>query len=290
MKTRSATAKEKRPFPTSDVETHVYIDPKNIKAYREMNEVKRKLEINGELEVYPSIHHPTFSHADYKTTCKELLKVLADPRSNWCDGVSLDYVKDTFEGEEHLMLIVVKHRGVLLGFSAINVYADRMNLEIICTNNNYKGVGTYMNTLINDIAVDIDVESIGLEAVTTAVGFYLKVGYECVDDLCAMEKSIVKRSRDQTMRKVNTKTVGKPIGKPIGKLTAKRPRSLEPAETGKRSRSQTAEETVKRPRTTKAMAKSLAKTAKVPRSRIQKAPRSRADIPPLPPADEITYL
>lgn len=206
MKTRSSVPIEKRPFPSSNVTTHIYIDPKHIKTLPEMKQVQEKLEPDADIELFPSVYHSSFTHSDYQQISKQLIGVLSNPRANWCDGVNLTYVKDTF-AEDHIILIVIKHQDTLLGFSAINVYADRMNLEIICTNNLYKGVGTYMNTLINDIAVDIGVESIGLEAVTSAVGFYLKTGYECVDDLCPMEKIIENRI---STRKLRTTTKRKP--------------------------------------------------------------------------------
>lgn len=276
MKTRSVSAREKKTFPTSDVTTHVYINPKNIKALNEMRVVKDKLEINGDIELYPSIHHSTFEPSDYTKICTNLVNVLNDPASNWCEGVNLEYVKDTLM-EDHIMLVVVKHKQVLLGFSAINVYSDRMNLEIICTNNNYKGVGTHLNTLIHDLAVDLDVDSIGLEAVTSAVGFYLKVGYECVDDLCPMEKTVESRQRPLIKRPKLTKAFK------MKKSSSKT----------KRSRSNSSIDNVSPKRARVTVAKTPRTVAKTPRTvanASRTTPFTKAPRHLLHPAENITYL
>jgi len=252
---------EKQPFPTSDVKTYVYIDPKNLKNADIMN-VKKELERNSEVELYPSAYH-AFSNSEYKKVSNNLVKTLQSPGTEWCDGVNLDYISYTFN--ESNLLIIVKHKTTVLGFSAINIYGDRMNLEIICTNNAYKGVGTFMDTLLNDIAVDAGIESIGLEAVTTAVGFYLKTGYNCVDDLCPMEKviearirpktervkptkssvTLVKRTRGTTVAKPSTKRArGPTVAKPVEKPSTKRTR-VTPSKPAKGSIIQTRSKTMK---------------------------------------------
>jgi hypothetical protein len=198
----------------------------------------------------------TFHHDDeYESITKPLMNIIKQPGSKWCDGVEEEYVEYIFNNCNGI--IVLKHAEELLGFCSIIFKKSHIHIDIICTNNEYKGVGTVMINAINDIGYDLDMDKVTLESITTAVGFYLKMGYKCVDDVCPMDKDIETRSqpRKTMKRKYNSQSN---VSRKSSKTSTKRATKAKSPAVKTRTN-----------KMTKAKAKASA-------ARITKAPRRRA--------------
>lgn len=191
--------------------------------------------------------HASLSEDEYKSVSNDLAALLKQPKSKWCDGVEIDYIEYIFANCN--ALFVAKSDSVFLGFCSIKLKKSAIHVDIICSNNEYKGVGSNLITAINDFGHDLEMNKVSLDSITDAVGFYLKMGYRCKDEVCPMDKEIETRIKPLTKKRNLTKTV-------------KRSRPT----VSESSKSKSIAVTSKRPRLTKAQAKS--KTV-----RIQKAPR-----------------
>ncbi len=64
------------------------------------------------------------------------------------------------------------------GIMGLNVVDDKLHIELICTNNKiYKGIGTYLIDVANEIALKLNKPVLTLNALEQAVPFYLKMGF-----------------------------------------------------------------------------------------------------------------
>jgi hypothetical protein len=64
-----------------------------------------------------------------------------------------------------------------------------MYIDVICTNKEIKGTGSYMIKLLNKICKELSIANIKLSATESAVPFYLKTDFEC-NPLCKMIKEV----------------------------------------------------------------------------------------------------
>ena len=77
------------------------------------------------------------------------------------------------------------------GFATLKFYksSKSMYIDVICTNTDIKGTGTYIINLLNKICKVLSLENIKLSSATQALPFYLKTDFEC-DPLCKMIKTV----------------------------------------------------------------------------------------------------
>jgi hypothetical protein len=81
------------------------------------------------------------------------------------------------------------------GIMGLNANEDKLHIEIVCTNNTlYKGIGTYLIDVANEIAVIMNKTVLTLDSVKRAVPFYEKMGFKDVKrNTIPMDKIVVKK-------------------------------------------------------------------------------------------------
>ncbi len=110
-----------------------------------------------------------------------------------CDGLD----------EEHLKYSLMTCQMVLFfysgkeihGIMGLNANEDKLHIEIVCTNNTlYKGIGTFLIDVANEIAVIMNKTVLTLDSVKNAVPFYQKMGFKDIKrNTIPMDKIVVKK-------------------------------------------------------------------------------------------------
>jgi hypothetical protein len=111
----------------------------------------------------------------------------------FCDGLKAGFVKDSLKDCDAILRVesTMTRSKKINGFATLKFYksSKSMYIDVICTNTDIKGTGTYMIKLLNKICKELSIEHIKLSATESAVPFYLKTEFEC-DPLCKMIKSV----------------------------------------------------------------------------------------------------
>jgi hypothetical protein len=111
----------------------------------------------------------------------------------FCDGLKAGFVKDSLKDCDAILRVesTMTRSKKINGFATLKFYksSKSMYIDVICTNTDIKGTGTYMIKLLNKICKELSIEHIKLSATESAVPFYLKTEFEC-DPLCKMIKNV----------------------------------------------------------------------------------------------------
>jgi hypothetical protein len=111
----------------------------------------------------------------------------------FCDGLKAGFVKDSLKDCDAVLRIESSRTRSkkINGFATLKFFKGSKSLyiDVICTNTEIKGTGTYIINLLNKICDEIGIEQIKLSATESAVPFYLKTKFEC-DPLCKMVKTV----------------------------------------------------------------------------------------------------
>ena len=111
----------------------------------------------------------------------------------FCDGLQASYVKDSLKECDAILRIESSQTRSkkINGFATIKLLRNSKSLyiDVICTNTDIKGTGSYMIKLLTKLCSDISLEHIKLSSATQALPFYIKTDFEC-DPLCKMVKDI----------------------------------------------------------------------------------------------------
>ena len=111
----------------------------------------------------------------------------------FCDGLQAGFVKDSLKDCDAILRVEssMTRSKTVNGFATLKFYkaSKSMYIDVICTNTDIRGTGTYMVKLLNKICKEIGIENIKLSATETAVPFYLKTDFEC-NPLCKMIKTV----------------------------------------------------------------------------------------------------
>ena len=119
----------------------------------------------------------------------QIISTTVTESENLCVGIKKVNITQNVNTSDVIMTVLIDT--VLRGFVTMNLQGDTQTIHIglICANNNYKGIGSYIMNIVESIATHASFSEIKLESVTNAVGFYIKKGYSC-DKLCKMKKTI----------------------------------------------------------------------------------------------------
>jgi hypothetical protein len=91
-----------------------------------------------------------------------------------CSGLNPSYVERSLEQCD--TTLVLKQSDTILGV-CILYKKDTLYIDIFCTNALYKGVGTYMMTIVKDLAKRMGITNTTLCSVKSATGFYEKMNF-----------------------------------------------------------------------------------------------------------------
>jgi hypothetical protein len=111
----------------------------------------------------------------------------------FCDGIQSRFVKESLRDCDAVLRVEssMTRSKKINGFATLKFYKGSKSLyiDIICTNTNIKGTGSYMIKLLNDFCKENGLENIKLSSLTQAVPFYLKTDFEC-NPMCKMIKDV----------------------------------------------------------------------------------------------------
>jgi hypothetical protein len=189
---------------TDKINNIVFFNPAILKK----NEYKRAkynqlLENPGNVVVYPNDNESEKkSESSFKKFRDELYKDIRSSRK-FCDGLQALFVKDSLKECDFILRIESSQTRSkkINGFATLKFFRNSKSLyvDVICTNSDIKGTGTYMVNLLSKICDTLSLQQIKLTSATKAVPFYLKTEFEC-DPLCKMVKTIEGGTTSKTRR------------------------------------------------------------------------------------------
>lgn len=151
------------------------------------------LQNTGDLTIYPNKDDSEKMKTSlFKKFRDELYKDIRSSKK-FCDGLQASYVKDSLKDCDAILRIEssMTRSKKINGFATLKLLKNSKSLyiDVICTNTDIKGTGSYMIKLLTKLCDDISLEHIKLSSATQALPFYLKTDFEC-DPLCKMIKDI----------------------------------------------------------------------------------------------------
>jgi len=190
----------------------LFFNPTIIKS----NDYKRSkynllLENPGDLTIYPNEDETEKKRVSlFKKFREELYKEIRSSKK-FCDGLTASFVNDSLKECDAIMRIEssMTRSKKINGFATLKFLKSSKSLyiDVICTNTDIKGTGSYMIKLLTKMCDEISLENIKLSSATKALPFYLKTDFDC-DPLCKMIKHIggsSKKIRKQSNSHAKTK-------------------------------------------------------------------------------------
>lgn len=111
----------------------------------------------------------------------------------FCSGLTAGYIKDSLIECDAVLRVEssMTRSKKINGFATLKFYKGSKSLyiDVICTNTDIKGAGTFIFKLLNNLCKKMSIENIKLSATESAVPFYLKIDFEC-NPLCKMIKTV----------------------------------------------------------------------------------------------------
>jgi hypothetical protein len=163
-----------------------------------------------ELSALAKSAHTTLSHAInvvstfhtetrinmFKEFGKMIVENVQANRSQFCSIIDNKFIMDSLKTCNALVML---DNGVndVIGFATLFFLLDdnEVYIDVICTNQKYKGGGHKMISKIKEICEILDIKSIELSSLTEAVGFYIgKEDFECNNELCYLTYNVKKKS------------------------------------------------------------------------------------------------
>jgi len=121
----------------------------------------------------------------------------------FCSGLAASYIKDSLIECDAVLRVEssITRSKKINGFATLKFYKGSKSLyiDVICTNTEIKGTGTYIINLLNDFCKENGLKNIKLGSATQAVPFYLKTNFEC-NPLCKMIKPVSGGSKTRRNR------------------------------------------------------------------------------------------
>jgi hypothetical protein len=121
----------------------------------------------------------------------------------FCSGIQAGYVKDSLRDCDAILRVEssMTRSKKINGFATLKFYKGSKSLyiDVICTNTDIKGTGTYIINLLNDFCKENGLENIKLSSTTQAAPFYLKTDFEC-NPMCKMIKEVTGGSKTRRNR------------------------------------------------------------------------------------------
>ena len=181
---------------TNKINNILFFNPKIIKdnSYKYKHYHNLTFDSQGlDLEIFPSNDETEKKKVSaFKKFRDELYKDIRESKKI-CDGLQALYVKNSLKDCDAILRVEssMTRSKKINGFASLKFYksSKSMYIDVICTNTNIKGTGTYMINLLNNISKVLSLENIKLSSATQALPFYLKTDFEC-DPLCKMVKTV----------------------------------------------------------------------------------------------------
>ena len=121
----------------------------------------------------------------------------------FCSGIQAGYIRDSLRDCDAILRVEssMTRSKKINGFATLKFYKGSKSLyiDVICTNTDIKGTGTYIINLLNDFCKENGLENIKLSSTTQAAPFYLKTDFEC-NPMCKMIKEVTGGSKTRRNR------------------------------------------------------------------------------------------
>ena len=141
-------------------------------------------------------------NSEFKKFREQLYKGIRSS-GKFCSGLAASYIKDSLIECDAILKVEssITRSKKINGFATLKFYKGSKSLyiDVICTNTDIKGTGTYIINLLNDFCKENGLENIKLGSATQAVPFYLKTDFEC-NPLCKMIKNVTGGSKTRRNR------------------------------------------------------------------------------------------
>lgn len=108
-----------------------------------------------------------------------------------CKGISNKYMNDSILEAD--IIIIIKDEDILLGFTTLKVKDTTFYIDLICSNNEYRKVGTVIMNKIKELGRLIGFTHVTLNSVHSAYNFYTKQKYKITKE--QPEKNLVHMKR-----------------------------------------------------------------------------------------------
>lgn len=203
------TEKAKTVIDKTKVTNHIYFNPTSIKEeFGDVSNIKTLLETRDHLSIHPTDAEMPKGRAIYYSISKNIYDVIRNS-GRFCEGINMDFVKESLVSADAILLVAEKK--AIYGFATLVFKSDEnlLYIDLICTNIEVKGCGTYMLEMLKELSGIVGLASIQLSSVTSAVPFYLKNQFEC-DGLCTLRLKVpklkFKSSKTKSNKTKNNKT------------------------------------------------------------------------------------
>ena len=141
-------------------------------------------------------------NSEFKKFREQLYKNIRSS-GKFCSGIQAGYVKDSLRDCDAILRVEssMTRSKKINGFATLKFYKGSKSLyiDVICTNTDIKGTGTYIIKLLNDFCKENGIENIKLSSTTQAAPFYLKTDFEC-NPMCKMIKDVTGGSKTRRNR------------------------------------------------------------------------------------------
>ena len=141
-------------------------------------------------------------NSEFKKFREQLYKNIRSS-GKFCSGIQAGYVKDSLRDCDAILRVEssMTRSKKINGFATLKFYKGSKSLyiDVICTNTDIKGTGTYIIKLLNDFCKENGIENIKLSSTTQAAPFYLKTDFEC-NPMCKMIKEVTGGSKTRRNR------------------------------------------------------------------------------------------
>ena len=131
-------------------------------------------------------------NSEFKKFREQLYKGIRSS-GKFCSGLAASYIKDSLIECDAILKVEssITRSKKINGFATLKFYKGSKSLyiDVICTNTEIKGTGTFIFKLLNNLCKKMSIENIMLSATESAVPFYVKIDFEC-NPLCKMIKNV----------------------------------------------------------------------------------------------------
>jgi hypothetical protein len=153
----------------SDIDYEKIIIPKTKKDLTNLNNYKTYLK-NIIISSYTNFQ-------EYKEKIEELVD--ENYGNIFCKNLELSYVQRCINNSNYLIIISNKEDYLdILGFAGISLHENKIEIEIICTNQFYKEIGTNLIHTIRLINKIFKLDKISVYSTDNSLNFYKKQGFE----------------------------------------------------------------------------------------------------------------
>jgi hypothetical protein len=147
------------------------------------------------INVVSTFHTETRTNM-FKEFGKMIVENVQANRNKFCSIIDNKFMEDSLKTCNALVML---DNGVndVIGFATLFFLLDdnEVYIDVICTNQKYKGGGHKMISKIKELSELMGFKSIELSSLTEAVGFYIgKEDFECSNELCYLTYNVKKKS------------------------------------------------------------------------------------------------